>query len=117
MSKKALRESREHWRRLEDAVRRGEEGTASFEGWSGYDCALCDEYFIEAPNQDEKCCAGCPVSVKTGRHLCQGTPYHAARVRLQSWVGSKDEFFKENMKACALMHVVKMREYLEDLEA
>lgn len=58
----ALEASIEKWRQIEAGTKR-ELGSA--------DCALCQLY-LRDPVHD---CRGCPVSQRTGRGMCGGTPY------------------------------------------
>ena len=68
-NKQARRKSVNHWKRMlklsvED-IRDGKESPSS------ENCALCHLYISDD-------CKGCPVAEKTGRILCQETPYKTA---------------------------------------
>lgn len=76
-----LEKSIAHWRRMRDA-----ETVAELFGEAPYgdDCALCQAHRNPAAAWDLEC-AGCPVSVRAGRALCQSTPYGAAASAFGSW--------------------------------
>ena len=71
MSKKALRESIEHWERLVEACEVEDKAKLREEGWGWNNCALCGEYY-------DSNCFGCPVMEHTALVGCEGTPYEEA---------------------------------------
>lgn len=67
---KALRDSIEHWRRMEDGKQEPlEEPTSK-------SCALCEMFYHAEPPLCP--CNGCPVSEMTGELYCKATPYYLA---------------------------------------
>lgn len=65
MTKKALDESIEHWKRLRDGT------TSDSEGISSDSCALCQIYICDHTIP----CSRCPIKEFTGLPDCDGTPY------------------------------------------
>lgn len=63
----ALEDAIAHWKRFAT-------GTANIdERPYARDCALCQLFY----DNDDRC-GGCPVRVRTGKHVCLDTPWHAA---------------------------------------
>ena len=92
MSIKALKESIEHWKRLE-------EGEPNYnETPHGDNCPLCQLYDEESDD-----CFGCPIREKTKQDQCAGTPW---RVAFKAWLYASTDW-REKAKA--------MRVWLEDL--
>lgn len=81
-SKKALKDSIAHWRRMATGKERKNEAP------SAQCCALCAAY----PD-----CEGCPVATLTGDGDCEGTPYFVAYVAWKEWqrTGAGEAAFRE----------------------
>lgn len=96
----ALADSQRGWRRNVEArspddVRCG--GTA---------CALCEAFVDMA-------CQGCPVSAKTGKRGCEGTPYFEAVHARDRWRERPGDLVaEEGFRAAATLEA----EFLESLE-
>jgi len=73
----ALDESINHWKKNYDAVNPWDASTSPMY------CALCMMFH-------KNNCAGCPVSEKTQRTFCSGTPYSDADRKLQAWYETTD---------------------------
>lgn len=69
-TRKALKASIAHWKRLVEDRRSEEIGSGS--------CALCRR-FLDKPDP----CQGCPVREKTHQRFCKGTPYVQAQALYQ----------------------------------
>ena len=74
-------------------------GEKELETISGEFCALCDRYFERA----YVTCVGCPVCYKTGKVLCQGTPYHDAADAWNDHGPDSDEFKEAEAKEVAFL--------------
>lgn len=73
----ALWASIKHWEKNAAAVY--PEGAST----RGEDCALCGMFFNQGPDVPD--CLGCPVAKKTGKMVCDGSPYHDAFMALRRW--------------------------------
>jgi hypothetical protein len=89
----ALKDSIEHWKRLES----GTQGVC--ESLTSADCALC--LIFNNSDNPKMDCEGCPVANKSGYAQCNNTPYYNAR----------DLWKTPQFPAAAR----KMREFLENL--
>ena len=65
---KALLGSIEKWEKIV-ARTGGDESTSN--------CPLCAVFYEEVNDEFPDACAGCPVSTKTGKPYCDGSPYAA----------------------------------------
>jgi hypothetical protein len=77
---------------------------------SADDCALCD--LVNLGVVAHTTCIGCPVFEKTGRKLCDGTPYAGASVAWKDWVwATSDEVSQrgEEFRAAAQREVEFLR--------
>jgi len=63
---KAIKDSIKHWERIA-AFKEGEIPNS-------YQCALCQAF---------PTCIDCPVAIKTGQDLCEGTPYDDALISFE----------------------------------
>jgi hypothetical protein len=76
MTKKtSLELSIEHWERLATGKR------GAYEGCTGDQCALCDEFYDTEGDDEEyhiSSCYECPVYQSTGYTDCEGSPWRAA---------------------------------------
>lgn len=87
-----LEESIVHWRKIEHAVKNA--GLVTYIGSNRYvvggtevcigmeKCALCKKYFHQ--HVDHEDCGACPIRIKTGRNLCEGTPWSSVRDALNN---------------------------------
>lgn len=59
-------------------------------------CPLCLEFFDDHDDPlSMEYCVGCPISARTGRNVCGGTPYGDAARAMDSWEygeGTKRKF-------------------------
>jgi len=62
--KQAIKESREHWKRMHANWNCGERPVLS-------DCACCRKWYFGG-------CRGCPITAMTRHSHCEGTPYSKA---------------------------------------
>lgn len=73
--REALEASIKHWEENRDAL------TPSDVRYSPENCALCELFFYNAPTR----CIGCPIQERTGRTLCEDTPYEDAVNARNAW--------------------------------
>lgn len=75
-------------------------------------CPLCDAH----PN-----CTTCPVSGKTGKALCYGTPYYDASYAVAAWLDAIDAIIAEaparDIETARLMVVTTHQEEIKFLES
>ena len=91
----ALKESIEHWRRMEDGSQKRRESP------SAEQCALCN--IFNAPRTPQ--CIGCPVMEQTGLSLCNETPF----------IDAYEAFLKTGISPTFRAAAKKEREFLESL--
>jgi hypothetical protein len=75
---KALKDSIQHW----EDLAAGYGGSMNRPNSSS--CALCQLFYGSRYEEDREDCQGCPVSKKTGRPFCEGTPYERVGKMWQS---------------------------------
>lgn len=73
--REALEASIKHWEKNRDVL------TPSDVSYSPENCALCQLFFYGHPNR----CIGCPIRGRTGRPLCEDTPYEDAVNARNDW--------------------------------
>ena len=100
----ALRASIKHWEENFAAE------TPEYASTRGEDCALCRMFFDQGPETPE--CAGCPVSEKTGRTVCYGSPYHCAASNLKHWGSFPSNENREQWRKAARDEVRFLRSLL-----
>lgn len=77
-------------------------------------CPLCSLFnAIDTP--DEDVCAGCPISTKTGKTYCEGTPYMPAWKAWFSWTKQpRQPDFRHNAHAAARDEVAFLKSLLPE---
>ena len=75
----ALKESIEHWRRMEEGRRKPGESIGA------PSCALCQLFNCDILDN----CEGCPVFERTGQDSCGGTPYREAVIAFSAGYDSR----------------------------
>ena len=78
-AERLLRESIRHWRRVKDRVVVGPLD------WKGFNY-LCGSYLLNYNKWGGKPCVGCPVMKRTGKEMCEGTPFIAVLELQEQWV-------------------------------
>lgn len=82
----ALKQSIAHWERHANGKARKKEEIYA------QDCALCKIFYKRIDDQ-KICCAGCPVRQKTGKPICQGSPWMDARANWRLTMGEQSPAF------------------------
>lgn len=95
---KDLKESIEHWKRIETGT------NACCEGIWADDCALCGRFLFDKPESEK--CVGCPIFAKTGKTHCEGSPWQKVDSLYTTSTHGSPEYFKA---------AKEMREFLESL--
>ena len=81
-TKRALEMSIKHWRKNVRLAKEGKEF-----GYHTNECALCKMFY----NENTEMCVGCPVAARTGRRLCEGSPWSEVSSKVNSiWCEQKD---------------------------
>ena len=97
VTKKALKESIAHWRRLATGTQTTSEDIGS------ENCALCMEFL-------ENDCRDCPIRRKTGRRYCSRSPYDSVeKTRMKYGLYSKEFRYRARQMLAFLERLLPKR--------